>query len=485
MKGTTDGSSTEVDTPKMTYTTAFTDMKPGTMTRDGSTSRYLVSTPRTSTVGQTAERDNITLSRRTLATSILSLEFHLTRIEYTESLGNKSSASYKKLEGEVILTLNKMLSFYETFLRANILRFLKGSVVAQTEAVFRGDGLVPTPSDVIRIIVTAVQQRETDAFFDWRVDLRSLHCNGFTLKNLDPEVLSISFTVLGHGSVATFGGLTDWGPLESLRYEVLQSLGIRYRVQNFSLVQVRNVQGDLDISGELCVNTVARVDIDWALEALKGLANYSVDLGSLCINGSRLSLEIFPISFLVTNRLFSEKLLDRSSTAHQSLSWDLSKALMQTLGQYKNLLQVTVREVRGGSLVCHADVIFQPPAPTSKDLVRALALSVGPKNYLGASGIQVDPFSFAVAGATVEPPFANPGIPGYGIALIVLCGLALIAVLLLVLLYKHLGWKEKMVIHRFRDPEVMVETFELDNPTFRPLAEENNAQSSSPTEALG
>ncbi|XP_060116225.1 mucin-2-like [Heteronotia binoei] len=485
MEGTMGGSSSRVDTPKVTYTIALTGMKPGTIARDNSTSKHLVSATRASTVGQTAERDNITLSRRTLAVSILSLEFHLTRIDYTESLANKSSARYKKLEREVILTLNKMLSFYETFLRANVLRFLNGSVIAQTEAVFRGDGLVPTPSDMIRMIVTTVEQREMDAFFDWRVDLRSLRCNGFSLKNLDPEVLAVSFTVLGQGSFATFGGLTDWGPLERVRDEVVRSLDVRYRVQNFSLVQVRNVQGDLDVSGEICVNTAAHVDISWALEALKGLVNYSVDLGSICINGSRLSLQIFPVSFLVTNRIFSEKLLDRSSTAHQSLSWDLSKALMHTLGKYKNLLQVTIREVRGGSLICYGDMIFQPPAPTNKDLVLALSLSVGPKNYLGASGIQVDPFSFTVAGATLEPPFANSGIPGYGIALIVLSGLALIIIPFLVLLYKHLGWKEKMVIHRVRDPEVMVETFELDNPTFRPLTEDNNTQTSSPTEALG
>ncbi|XP_077173798.1 uncharacterized protein LOC143827788 isoform X1 [Paroedura picta] len=476
------GGSSKVDTQK--DLTALTGTKPGSMTRDGPSSKHRVSSPRASTVGHTAERDNITLSRRMLGVSILSLDFHLTKIEYTESLANRSSARFKKLEGEVILTLNKMLSFYETFLRADVLRFLNGSVIAQAEALFRGEGLLPTPSDTIRTIVTAVEQREADAF-DWQVDLKSLHCNGFGLENLDPEVLAISFTLLGEGSIATFGGLTDWGPLENLRNEVVRSLGARYGVQNFSLGQVRNVQGDLDINGDIYVDTAARVDVGWALEALKGLVKFSVDLGSICINGSKLSLQIFPISFLVTNRIFSDKLMDRSSTAHRRLSWDLSKALMHSMGQYKNLLQVTVREVRGGSLICYADVVFQPPAPTSKDLVQVLALAVGPKNYLGASSIQVDRFSFTVAGETLEPPFASPKIPSYGIALIVLSSFALIVIPFLVLLYKHLGWKEKMVIHRVRDPEVTVETFELENPTFRSLAEENSAPSSLPPDALG
>ncbi|XP_054858279.1 uncharacterized protein LOC129345264 [Eublepharis macularius] len=446
-KGTTAGPSTKVDAPKMIQTTALTSTKPVTTTRGGPTSKQLVSTRRASTVGQTAERDNFTVSKQTL-------------------------------------DLNKMLSSYESFLQANVLRFLSGSVLVQGEAMFQ-EGRVPTPSDMIRTIVTAIEKREMDTFFDWRMDLKSVRSNEFSLKNLEPEVLSISFTVLGRGTIATFGGLTEWGPLERLRNEVVLSLSVRYRVQNFSLAQVRNVQGDLDINGEMYVNTEAHVDIGWALEALKGLANYSVDLGSICINGSKLSLQIFQFSFLVTNRIFSEKLLDRSSMAHQRLSWDLSKALTHMLGQYQNLLQVTIREMRSGSLICQGDVIFQPPAPTNKDVVHTLALSVGPKNYLGASNIQVDPFSFMVAGAKLEPPYTNPSIPSYGIVLIFLGCLALVVMPFCVLMYNKLRWRGKIVLCRAHDPEVMVETFELDNAGFRSLTEDNSTQSHSPTEALG
>lgn len=53
---------------------------------------------------------------------------------------------------------------------------------------------------------------------------------------------------------------------------------------------------------------------------------------------------------------------------------------------------------RPGSLLCHGDVLFQPPAPTSLEVLEALALSVGPDEALAGSNFQVDPYSIAVGG---------------------------------------------------------------------------------------
>ncbi|XP_053127632.1 uncharacterized protein LOC128334681 [Hemicordylus capensis] len=473
-KNMTAGFSTKVARPKGTNTTVLlASMTPGTVTEDGHTSKWPVSQFKTSALSQSTGGEDSTPSRPPSPILMLPLRFRLTRIDYTESLGNKSSESYKKVEKEVKLTLNKMLSTYRSFLQINIIRFSNGSVIVESEAVFQGgEGLVPTPSDLIRTIVTEVGERERDSFFEWRVDLKSLWSNGFSLKNLEPERLTVSFTVLGLGSIAAFGGLINSEPLELLRNEVILVLGAQYEVQNFSLVTVGNIQGDLHIRGEAYINTSTHVDIRWALEALRGLANYSVDLSSLSINGSRLSLQVFPFSFLVTNKMVNEELMDRSSVQHKTLARDLSDVLMRILRKYKNLLQVAIREIRGGSLLCHGDVIFQHPAPTSKEILQTLALSVGPKDYLAASSLQVDPFSFTVAGDGLEPPFPNPGIPGYGVALIVLCALALAAFPILVFLPKMLGRKDKIIINRPHDPEAGVEIIELDNPTFYSTIEE-------------
>ncbi|XP_033023470.1 mucin-6-like [Lacerta agilis] len=441
----------------------------------GNTPKQPVSKFKAPSLSQFTRKESLTWRTSTppvLAVHNLPLWFRLIGIDYEESLENKSSQSYKKLEKEVKLTLNKMLSTYETFLQANVLHFLNGSVIAEAVAVFQAGGPVPTPSDVIRTIVTEVERREMDTFFGWRVDVKSLQSNGFSWKNLEPEKLAVSFTVLGLGSSASFDGMMNLEHMEKLRRKVFLLLGTQYTVQNISLNQVRYSQGGVDINGEVYIDTNAHVDIGWALKALMGLRNYSVDLTSLSINGSRLSLQVFPVSFLVTNRIFNERMMDRSSVEHQNLARDISDVLMHILGKYKNLLQVAIRDITGGSLICHGDVIFQHPAPTSKDVLQTLALSVGPKDYLDSSNLQVDPFSFTVAGDGLEPPVTHRGVPGYVVAIIVLCVLALVALPILALLRKVLGRRDKIIINRGRDHETGVETFELDNPGFHPTRDE-------------
>ncbi|XP_066491559.1 zona pellucida sperm-binding protein 3-like [Tiliqua scincoides] len=205
---------------------------------------------------------------------------------------------------------------------------------------------------------------------------------------------------------------------KEVRLTVILLLGTQYQVQDFILDQVGNSQGDLDITAEAYINTSIHVDVRWVLEALRGLVNYSVDLSSLSVNGSRLGLQVFPFSFLVTNREVNKKLLDRSTLEHRTLARDLS------------------------------DV-----------------------DYLAASSLQVDPFSFTVAGDGLEPPFTSLGVPGYGVALIVMCALAIIAIPVLNLLPKILGRKDKIIITRAGDLEAGVETFELDNPGFHSIVE--------------
>ncbi|XP_058012461.1 uncharacterized protein LOC131184771 [Ahaetulla prasina] len=339
-------------------------------------------------------KENLTLGKfvsTVPAVRILSLWFRLLKINYTNALMNKSSESYKKLEKEIKLTLKKMLSTYENFLHAKVLRFLNGSVVVESQVVFQATGLLPTPSDIIRTIVTKVESRKIDAFFDWRIDVRSLHLNGFSLKNLEPEKLAVFFSLLELGSISAFDHKNlAQEHLESLKIKMKFLLGTRYVVPLISLVDNRNAQGGVDINGNIFIRSVTHVDIPWILKALIGLSNVSVDLISLSINGSKLSLQVFPVSFLITNRIFNEKMLDRSSAERQNIAKDLSDTLTRILGKYENLLQVAIRKITGGSLVCYGDVIFQQPAPSNKAVLQTLAFSVDPKDYLDSSSFQVD-----------------------------------------------------------------------------------------------
>ncbi|KAH0619902.1 hypothetical protein JD844_014307 [Phrynosoma platyrhinos] len=216
----------------------------------GSHSSKQPMSPKVPVLSESTTKENLTaLTSPTLlvpALHTLSLWFRLTGINYTKSLGNKSSEGFKKLEKELKLTVNKMLSTYENFLQTNILHFLNGSVMVESEVIFQTKVLVPTPSDVIRTIVTEVERRAMDTFFDWRLDVQSLRSNGFTLNNLEPEKLDISFTSLGLASRGALDGMMNWDHLENLRHKVTLLLGARYAVRNISLVESGYVRHGLE-----------------------------------------------------------------------------------------------------------------------------------------------------------------------------------------------------------------------------------------------
>ncbi|XP_068814422.1 mucin-19-like [Struthio camelus] len=403
---------------------------------------------------------------------VLPLQFRLTGIAYSEALSSKSSESYKKLEKEVRLMLNGMLSTYENFLQANILEFMNGSVIVQGEALFRGDSPAPTSSHLIRTIVTEVSRGRDP--FSWQLEVQSIQSSGFSLENLDPEKLSISLIALRLGSVAS-GGMGRTDPLDRLISEVIQSLSVLYHVKNFTIAQLRNLRGDLEISGEVYLNTVVHADVAKVLQALKVLSTCSVDLISLSVEGARLHLKVYPVSFLVTNRHFSEDLLDPFSVEYQELTRELGDVVGRALRDHRSFLQVVIRGFLPGSLICHGDVIFQHPAPTSLEVLEALAVSVGPDKAWAGSGFQVDPFSLAVGEDTLEPPPADSGFPEYGVVIIVMCGLGIITipiVLLVCLRTKRLAWQDVAALWDRRDPEAGTQTLEMDNQGFWAASEE-------------
>ncbi|KFW06760.1 hypothetical protein N326_04514, partial [Eurypyga helias] len=139
------------------------------------------------------------------------------------------------------------------------------------------------------------------------------------------------------------------------------------------------------------------------------------------------------------------------------------------LRDYRSFLQMVIRGFLPGSLICHGDVVFQHPAPTSLEVLEALVLSVGPNKALAGSDFQVDPYSLAVGEDALEPPVSEPGLPEYSVVIMVMCGLCIITapiILLVCLRTKRHGWQDVAGIWDRRDPEVGTQTLEMDNQGF-------------------
>ncbi|XP_036245683.1 uncharacterized protein LOC118690836 [Molothrus ater] len=390
---------------------------------------------------------------------VLPLQFRLLGIAYAPALGSRNSQSYRQLEGDVTLMLNQMLSSYESFLQANVLEFMNGSVVVRGEVLFRGDAPAPTNSHLIRTVVTEASKGRS--IFSWQLEPQSLQSAGFSLENLDPEKLSISLT----GSQL---GVDRMDLLERLVREVTASVSGLYDVRNFTISQLRNLGGNTEITGDLYLDTVVHADITEVLEALTALSGLSMDLSSISVEGSKLGLLVYPLSFVVTNRPFSQKLQDPLSAEHHNLSRELGDVVARALRDYPSFLTAIIKEFLPGSLLCHGNMIFRHPAPTSVQVLKTLVRSVGPNQALAGSDIHVDPFSLSVGENTLERPRPQPGIPAYGVALVVIGGLCIVAapIVLVCLGTKRLGWQTGGALWDRRDPEVGVQTLEMDNQGF-------------------
>ncbi|XP_039933260.1 uncharacterized protein LOC120758728 [Hirundo rustica] len=352
--------------------------------------------------------------------------------------------------------LNQLLSGYKSFLQANVLEFMNGSVVVRGEVLFRGDAPAPTNSHLIRTLITEASKGRSIS--SWQLEPHSILSGGFSLENLDPEKLSISLTGSQLGREA----------LEKLVREVTSSVSALYHVRNFTISQLRSLSGNTEITGDLYLDTVVHADVTEVLEALTALSDLSMDLTSLSVEESKLGLHVYPLSFLVTNRHFSPKLQDPLSVEHHNLSRDLGDAVTRALRDYPSFLKVIIKEFLPGSLICHGNMIFRKPAPTSVEVLETLLLSVGPNQALADSDIHVDPYSLSVGEDTLDRPLPQPGFPAYGVALMVIGGLCIITapIVLACLGAKRLGWQHGRALWDRRNPEVGIQTLEMDNQGF-------------------
>ncbi|XP_039588030.1 nascent polypeptide-associated complex subunit alpha, muscle-specific form-like isoform X5 [Passer montanus] len=387
---------------------------------------------------------------------VLPLQFRLLGMAFCPALGSRDSESYRQLERDVTLLLNQMLSSYKSFLQANVLEFLNGSVVVRGEVLFRGDAPAPTNSHLIRTVVTEASKGRS--MFSWQLEPQSVLSGGFSLENLEPEKLSISLAgpQLGMGRM---------DPLERLAGEVTAAVSALYDVRNFTISQLRNLGENTEVTGDLYLDTVVHADLMEVLEALAALSGLSMGLSSLSVEGSRLALHVYPLSLLVTNRHFRQELQDPLSAEHHELSRDLGDAVVGALRDYPSFLTAIIKEFLPGSLICHGQLIFRPPAPPSVEVLKTLVRSVGPDQALAGSDFHVDPHSLSVGEDTLEPATPQPGSPASGVSLVAIGGLCIVVVpvVLVCLGTKRLAGR---ALRDRRDPQVGIQTLEMENQGF-------------------
>ncbi|XP_041442651.1 mucin-3A isoform X2 [Xenopus laevis] len=405
-----------------------------------------------------------------------SLNFRLTSILYSNQLANVTSDEYKSLEREVKLVMNKIFTsaFPKEYIEFLIARFLNGSVQVEAYVLFDYQSPAPSSSDIVRAVVTDVLDRPSN-FFRWNIELPTVESHGYTINNLEPESFPVSFLALRLGYIARSQTIVDSKQfLENLRQEIIKCVGATFPVGNFSISYVRDLRGDLEVRGNLYLNSKTNTDVQSLLQTLVTLGNKSVDLSSMTVDGYHMVLRVFPLSFQITNRQFVINMLDLSSSEFQDLSEELSAVVLSALS-YTNPLQVIIREIMRGSLLFKGEVVYQLPAPGSREVLRAFLSSLSSDGILGSSSFKVDANSVQIGDSSPGPHFEYPSFPGFGVAIIVMCGLCILIFPILAIVCfktKMLGHRKMATIQRRPDLDRQSRHFEMDNQAFRASIEQ-------------
>ncbi|XP_073510802.1 uncharacterized protein [Phyllobates terribilis] len=197
-------------------------------------------------------------------------------------------------------------------------------------------------------------------------------------------------------------------------------------------VTFRNSDGlaAMDINYKL--NYTTNVESSLMLESLlnnTGLINIT-RISSLSVNGNKPVFDAFTLNLRFINQDYGDDLKNRNSPRFIELRDKIKEGLKDILKDF-NLKQIFVQSFQQGSVVGTVETTF-PYAATSYSQVTQTI--VNNKDVFTGMNLNLDPQSLYTS--PVAPTNAPPGssVPGYGVAIIVMCILLILAIPLVIVL---------------------------------------------------
>ncbi|RXM96028.1 hypothetical protein EOD39_16191 [Acipenser ruthenus] len=305
-------------------------------------------------------------------------------MDFKETLRDEKSQDFKDLSDKVSRDLDGVyiVLYPDDFVRAVVRRFRPGSVIPEVDLEFKANSTTPSNTDIVRALYTAVTG--SGNLGDLVLDKTSITSNTASVNTLPPLRIVTEFLLTD--------GFTP-GLSSSISAESIQ---LNDKINNWHLLIV------------------------FSLDPTENQAQF----------------QMFPFSLRILNKDFSDGLSNRGSTEFKELSTQVTTSIKKLFGNEKGFSEVYVMKLTKGSVIASTEVTFSP-ASTSPSRVSQILLNGIPS--LETEGLKIDPTSINPPVPSTPRPF-----PGFAVAIIVLCGLAILIIPILIIVALKTGLFKKL-----------------------------------------
>ncbi|XP_078540670.1 uncharacterized protein LOC144826151 [Lissotriton helveticus] len=393
--------------PNVTNSTPAVTAYVSNMTNSSSAPSLSLSTPLThsSTNSTSAAGTNTTSSSASTSTSTAlvtsaTLSFRITSQNFSENLKNPSSPEYNDLKNSLETLLTEIYKRkFPNCKAVKVIAFREGSVIVVTQVEFN-DTLVPPAENITSTLNVTIA--------------------GGGLGNFTVDPTSIQSSTIS--PTPTNGGSSTSGTQPV----------ISVTTTNASITNTASPAGNASSTTTAITNT-----------------------GPTSSNATVTAAPVLTLllSFRITSENYTDNLNNSISTEFNTLKTRLEGALTPLYTKLPNCTGVKVTGFRKGSVIVDAGVNFIGASPNAnaQDVIKVLSTSLSSTGS-ALGGFIVDPTSIQSnsSGTTTTPTTTIPtpkttttitqatesNFPGFAVAIIVMCSLAILSIPLLVLLAK-------------------------------------------------
>ncbi|KAJ8416484.1 hypothetical protein AAFF_G00357720 [Aldrovandia affinis] len=360
----------------------------------------------------------VTSAAANLKIKTILLQFSLQE-EFTSDLLDQHSEKYIQLAKNITTEINKIYSkaFSIIFFGSIVKGFRKGSVATDTDLLFKekvSENESVSPSEVLKILQNFVSNYNS---FPLNIIPTSIHVFEEMLVSVNLSLV-LSFSPSLNDSFSPY-----YREISSSLHHWLETVFSKFYGNESvsSLTKFRNIDGWVGVTIGLKYNVERRTaDAILTAAVLSSQCPFLYLKHVLSVNGFQAPVDFFPLTLRITSLSFTEDLVDRGSDIFLLYSTVIRTSVTKLYKDKEGFSDVYVTKMTSGSVIVELVIIFEKMGISSSSVSQVLQSGLP---QLELSGLTADPNSLQ----TELQPLTSPRpFPGYAVAIIVMCGFAII-----------------------------------------------------------